>query len=151
MKTARIMPDRRHFLTAACVAAMFGILPVSWLRAASSRMSVADAHAKAAAGDLLLLDIRTPEEWKRTGIGASAHPLSMQDPKFLQKLTALTGGAREKPVALICATGGRSAYLQRILARAGYPNVADVAEGMLGSRDGPGWVRSGLPLKRYSE
>lgn len=145
------MLNRRNFLTGAGLVALLAFLPVPWARASSTRMSAAQAHAKASSGEILLLDIRTPEEWARTGIGAPAHPLNMGDPRFLEKLTALTDGDRGKPIALICAVGGRSSYLQRILARAGYPNVADVAEGMLGSRDGPGWVRSGLPLRKYEK
>lgn len=145
------MLDRRQFLTTACAVTLLGLLPVPSAKASSSQIGAAQAHAKASAGELLLLDIRTPEEWKRTGVGVTAHPLSMKDPRFLDKLVALTGGDRERPIALICATGGRSAYLRRILIRAGYPNVVDVAEGMLGSRDGPGWIRSGVPLRKYEE
>lgn len=145
------MLNRRNLLAGACAAALSALPPVPRARASSPHIGAAQAHAKASSGDLLLLDIRTPEEWKRTGVGAPAHPLSMKDPRFLEKLTALTDSDRDRPIALICATGGRSAYLRRLLARAGYANVVDVAEGMLGSRDGPGWMRSGLPLKRYGE
>jgi rhodanese-related sulfurtransferase len=74
-------------------------------------MSARESHAKAAAGELVLIDIRSPEEWRETSVPASAHAITMhQDHKtFMMQLGTATGGMREKHVALICATGGRSA------------------------------------------
>ena len=106
------------------------------------------AFKKAEAGELLLLDIRSPQEWKETGTGAGAKKVSMHQPGFLAKLDALTGSDKSKPVALICATGGRSNWLQGELAKRGYTNIIDVSEGMLGSSTGPGWLKRGLPVVR---
>jgi rhodanese-related sulfurtransferase len=115
-------------------------------------MSARESHAKAAAGELVLIDIRSPEEWRETSVPASAHAITMhQDHKtFMMQLGTATGGMREKHVALICATGGRSAALQVRLRRAGFANVTNVAEGVLGGRNGPGWIKSGLPLRRWA-
>lgn len=143
------MPTRREFLTSISVFACLAVLGGTRGRAAPVQISAAIAHEKASRGELLLLDIRTPAEWSRSGIGASAHPLSIEDPGFLKSLDRLTGGDKSRPIALICAVGGRSAHIQRALARFGYGAVMDVSEGMLGSRAGPGWIRSGLPVKAY--
>lgn len=108
-------------------------------------LSVEEAHRRAARGEILLVDIRRPDEWARTGIGAGAHPLDMRRPDFVDALRALRDG-RDVPVALICARGVRSRHLADALARAGFSEVRDVPEGMLGSGAGAGWLRKGLPV-----
>ena len=113
------------------------------------QMTVRDAHAKAAAGEIVLVDIRTPEEWRETGVPATAHAITMhQDGRVLvAKLKAATAGDTSRPLALICRTGNRSSHLQAELAKAGFTNVIDVGEGMAGSRHGPGWLKAGLPRR----
>ncbi|WP_170400163.1 rhodanese-like domain-containing protein [Ruegeria arenilitoris] len=111
------------------------------------QLSVEDAHQQALSGDVLLVDIRTPREWKATGVGQGAYPLDMRRDDFEQVLAQLTGGDRTIPVALICARGVRSARLSNRLTEAGFTNIIDVPEGMLGSAAGPGWVRAGLPVQ----
>ncbi len=105
------------------------------------------AHERALAGDLLLIDIRRPDEWRDTGIGAGAQPLDMRRKDFIETLTGLAGGQTERPVALICARGVRSARLARRLKAAGFTQVLDVSEGMSGSAAGPGWLARGLPVQ----
>lgn len=115
---------------------------------AGRQLSVEDAYHQALSGDLLLVDIRTPREWKATGVGQGAYPLDMRRDDFEQALAQLSGGDRTAPVALICARGVRSARLSNRLTEAGFTNVIDVPEGMLGLVAGPGWVRAGLPVQR---
>ncbi len=114
---------------------------------AGGQLSVEEAHQKAVTKDVLLVDIRTPKEWQATGVGEGANPLDMRRNDFIQALEQLTGGKRDAPVALICARGVRSARLSNRLTEAGFTNVIDVPEGMLGSAAGPGWVRAGLPVQ----
>ena len=117
--------------------------------AAAQTLSASDAHAKALAGEVVLVDIRTPDEWRETGVAASAHAINMyEDPKvFAERLLAAVGGDRSRRIALICRTGNRSSHLQAQLVRAGFNNVADVSEGMAGSRAGKGWLKAGLPTR----
>ncbi len=124
-------------------------LAASPLFAQSRKMSVVDAHAAAKRGEILLLDIRTRYEWRQTGIGETALAVSMHEKDFLSRLRSLTGGDKSRPIALICAVGGRSSGLQRILSRIGYSQVIDVSEGMVGGANGKGWIKSGLPIKAY--
>lgn len=118
---------------------------------AGGRLEVAQAHQQAVSGDILLVDIRTPREWQATGIGQGAQPLDMRREDFNEALMRLTNGDPAKPVALICARGVRSARLSNQLTEAGFTNIIDVPEGMLGSAAGPGWVRVGLPVEAFSE
>ncbi|WP_120636237.1 rhodanese-like domain-containing protein [Ruegeria sp. EL01] len=118
---------------------------------AGAQMDVTEAYQQARSGDILLVDIRTPREWRATGVGEGAHLLDMRREDFVQALEQLTGGNQEAPVALICARGVRSARLSNQLSVAGFTNIIDVPEGMLGSAAGPGWVRAGLPIQSYKE
>lgn len=121
---------------------------VSALPAASqtSRIDASEAYELSVRGDIILIDVRTPAEWKKTGIGASAHAISMHLPGFFDKIDAVVRGDKSKTIALICARGNRSSRMQAALIERGYTSVIDVAEGMLGSAAGPGWISTGLPL-----
>ncbi len=112
-------------------------------------LSVRDAFDAAKAGGIILVDIRRPDEWTRTGIGQGAHPIDMRDAGFIAHLDALTGARKDVPIALICARGVRSARLSIALTEAGYTRVINVPEGMLGSSVGPGWIETGLPVTAY--
>ncbi len=144
---------RRGLLVGAgAVVAAGGVFAANWYNVAAEisggALSVQDAHAKATAGDILLIDIRRPDEWTTTGVGQGATPLDMRRKDFVDALLALTQGATDAPVALICARGVRSRYLTKQLVSAGFSNIIDVPEGMLGSGAGPGWLRAGLPVSK---
>ena len=135
------MPSRRSLLvTIAALAFRPG--PAM----AETSLDAETAFKRAEAGDLLLIDIRQPEEWAETGSAKGATRLDLRSPDFLDALAALSGGDRNRPIALICASGGRSARMARALTEAGFTSVLDVSEGMLGSSAGPGWIARGLPV-----
>lgn len=150
----QISPSALRTLLLSTVAAL-GAALLSWLAVAPASaqqpqiISARAAHQAALAGDIVLVDIRTPEEWRETGIPASAHAIDMQtEPRmFLQRLVAVAGGDRTRRIALICRTGNRSSQLQAHLSRAGFTGIVDVAEGVAGSRSGPGWLKAGLPVR----
>ncbi|WP_323776018.1 rhodanese-like domain-containing protein [Leisingera sp.] len=113
------------------------------------RLTAAEAFAQAQAGEITLVDIRTPQEWRASGVPVGSHQIDMRRKDFIAALQAAAGPDRAAPVALICARGVRSARLTLALAQAGYSNVIDVPEGMLGSGAGPGWIAGNLPVARW--
>lgn len=138
----------------AIVAILMGLLTEGRIAmSAEAVLEVKDAHAKALAGEVVLVDIRTPKEWSETGIPTTAHAITMDQPPavLVQQLDAALGGDRSKPLALICRSGNRSANLASMLRKVGYANVIDVYEGMQGGRNGPGWLAKGLPVRPGSE
>lgn len=120
----------------------------SWSSSVAAEfMSVSTAHQQSKAGQVYLVDIRRPSEWKQTGVAKHASKITMHKEGFLDRIAALTGGNKAAPVALICARGNRSTRMINLLEQSGYTNVYNVKEGMLGSKEGPGWLAKGLPLQ----
>lgn len=146
--------SRRWFLAAGAVALVgaggYGAARYS-LRPSEvgALLTPEEAFDLAASEQILLVDIRRPDEWTRTGIGQGAYPLDMRRSDFVTALSALVDGNHARPVALICAGGVRSRYLTARLTDAGFSQIIDIPEGMMGSRAGPGWIRRGLPLVAY--
>lgn len=90
-----------------------------------SQLSVCDLKSGLKRGGApLVLDIRTPGEWKETHIDGAQH----------LPLPALTKRAGEvpqdKPVAVICGSGYRSTIAASLLLHAGHTRVANVMGGM---------------------
>lgn len=101
---------------------------------------------------VVLVDVRTPAEWKQTGVAEGAAPISVTvhpggERGFVADVLELVGGDRNRPVAVICRTGRRSARAERLLERNGFTHVYNVGEGMAGSSAGPGWLARKLPTE----
>jgi rhodanese-related sulfurtransferase len=122
-KTSSARMTRRAFGLGAVVVVVGGAVFASrWYNisakaGATGTLSTPDAHSAALPGEVVLIDIRRPDEWQRTGV----------------------------PIALICARGVRSRGMTARLTAAGFTNIIDVPEGMLGSGAGSGWLMRGLP------
>ena len=83
-----------------------------------------------------VIDIRTPEEWRETGVIEGSHLLTFFDAKgrydaraWLSELAAIAG--RDNAFALICDSGGRSGVVSQALdGQLGYRYVFDVPGGI---------------------
>ncbi len=113
-------------------------------------LAAPDAAAAVAAGKITLIDIRTPPEWKETGVAKGAKLINMLHPQgapgFTNALLDKVKGDKNAPIALICRTGNRTTQVQRYLQSQGFTQVYNVKEGMAGSGAGPGWLKRGLPV-----
>lgn len=148
---------RRRLLTGGATVVLGGaaIFAASWYNIGAQAgedgtLSTPDAHAAAVSGAVTLVDIRRPDEWALTGVGEGAVPINMLDRDFIEQVSAQVGGDHSKPVALICARGVRSRKMSVRLQQAGFTNIIDVPEGMLGSGAGAGWIKRGLPVVAYN-
>ena len=99
-------------------------------------------------GEVVLIDIRRPDEWARTGTAEGAHRLDMRRDDFIAALDQIIEGERDRAIALICARGVRSDHMSARLTAAGFTDIIDIPEGMLGSSAGPGWLARGLPVEK---
>lgn len=120
-------------------------------QASGPTLTAPEAHAQAQAGQLTLVDIRRPDEWRQTGVAQGALRINMAHPQgtagFVRQVEAEVGGDRNAPIGLICRTGNRSTHMQQALAQAGFTRVYNINEGMVGSGAGPGWIKRGLPVE----
>ena len=105
------------------------------------------AREKALDGELVLIDIRRPEEWAETGVPDVALMLDMTSREFLSKLNAIRLQNPDVPLAFTCRTGNRSNYLTGELEKLGFSGLIDVVGGMSGSRVDKGWAKRGLPIR----
>ena len=100
---------------------MFG-----FMRQSSPALPVADAIARVAAGEMILIDVRDHAEIAQTGKarGALHIPLMrlpmMADPRHPDFDKRLAGG---KPIALYCASGARSGMAANILQKLGHADT----------------------------
>ena len=135
-------PVRRVFLLG-LAAAPFSLVTPPVMAQARTIWTAGEAYDALLADTARVIDIRSREEWLETGVGAGVWPISMHENRFPDRLFAAKALAGSRDVGLICATGGRSASLQRALRQARYDGFVDISEGMLGSRRGPGWLAAG--------
>ena len=106
-----------------------------------SVLDAATAHAAQHGGPAgpaapILLDVREPNEFAAVRVPwALLYPTS----SFLLRFEELP---RDRPIHVICHTGGRSAAVTAFLRRQGWTDVHDVVGGM------EAWERAGLEIRR---
>jgi rhodanese-related sulfurtransferase len=134
---------------AAFFVAFFCISAVA--HASDHEISAAQAYGLMQDEKIVLIDIRTPQEWRQTGVAEGVTRINMVHPKglqgFAQEVYEAVGGDLNAPIAIICRTGSRTSRIQPILVQAGFTDVRHVPEGMLGNRTTPGWIAQGLPTQ----
>jgi glyoxylase-like metal-dependent hydrolase (beta-lactamase superfamily II)/rhodanese-related sulfurtransferase len=100
---------------------------------AVERIDVAELHERASA--VQMLDVREREEWETGHIPGSIHVP-------YHELDAVPEGIdRDRPIAVICSSGQRSALAASLLRRMGAREVIHVADGGVGT-----WHRRGWPI-----
>jgi rhodanese-related sulfurtransferase len=121
---------------------------------------------------LLLIDVRTPDEARATGVAdvtdhvvpvrlpkpatGAAQPVLVDDAQFVDNVATtlrLAGAAPATPIAVICRTGNRSGIAAQRLRAAGFVNVVNVVGGLDGKSnamedDEMGWRAARLPMTR---
>lgn len=98
-----------------------------------------------------LIDVRTASEWRETGVIEGSHLLTFFDERgrydaaaWLAELERIAGP--DQPVALICATGGRTTAISFFLdQQVGYEKVYHAAEGVIG------WLKQDRAVASVSE
>ena len=96
-----------------------------------------------------IIDIRRPDEWRRTGVIEGTHPMTFFDAKghydlkaWMRKLMPVA--LRDQKIAIICHSGGRSRAVSRFLhEEMGYRSVYDVRDGIAG------WIAAKRPTIPY--
>ncbi len=128
----------------------FLLSPGPALAGSGDVISADEALGRAETGEVLLIDVRSPQEWRQTGVPKGAHQVTIHDPEglagFISAVKVEVGGDVDMTIAVICAQGNRSTLAQKALTEAGFTNILNIREGMLGSPSGPGWLSRRLPV-----
>jgi rhodanese-related sulfurtransferase len=101
-----------------------------------TELAVQEAHAAWSAGELAIVDCREQDEHDATRIeGVPLIPMS----EFLARVDELPG---DRPLAIICRSGSRSAQVADYLTATGeHGEVANVEGGIIA------WAADGLPYE----
>ena len=100
----------------------------------------------------VLLDVRTQEEWDNDGkpdgdkIGLKTYFLEIRRDAFfdfVQEFNNLNIN-KDKEILVICKSGERSQISAELLSRENYKSI-NISDGFMGSQEGVGWKKSGLP------
>ena len=95
-----------------------------------------DVFAKKMQENVLILDVRTPEETE-LGIIEGATLINLYEDGFEEKIQLME---KSKPILVYCASGGRSSQAATILAEQGFMEVYDLEGGFYG------WQNAGFPV-----
>ena len=131
---------------------MLAVLASSFVPGLANEIDAKSAYSLAQSGQLIIIDIRRPSEWRRTGIPDGSTPISLQHlsrkvrSEFFGDVLAVVQGDKSQSIGLICASGGRSAWALELLEEVGFSSVHDISEGMLGNANAPGWLARNLPI-----
>ena len=106
---------------------------------ATPQLTVAELHAKVAAGAVTVVDVRSANEWADGHIPGAVHiPLGYL-PERCRSLPAT------KPLVMQCQSGGRSAIATSLLERLGFCGVINLDGGYAA------WAATGLPVEGTHE
>ncbi|MCL2830742.1 MAG: rhodanese-like domain-containing protein [Betaproteobacteria bacterium] len=100
--------------------------------------------AHLSADGVTIVDVRRVEEWRQTGVISGSKRLTYSDaqgkvdPEWVKKMKAIA--PPDRPVALICRTGGRTTAAAKLLDEAGYKKVYNARGGI------HAWIDAGLPV-----
>ena len=107
--------------------------------------------------DVVLLDVRTENEWNSLGkpkaedlnsktyfvtVSSDLSNWQVPDPNFIENVKKKIN--KDKKILVMCAAGGRSMIAANLLEADGYSAI-NVSDGFSGNGQDPGWKNSGLP------
>ncbi|MDP2890605.1 MAG: thioredoxin domain-containing protein [Bacteroidota bacterium] len=93
------------------------------------------------AGDAIILDVRTPQEYSRGNIQGSTL-INIADPEFVSRINMLQ---KDKTILIYCLTGSRSSVAANYMTRLGFKKIYNLQQGIID------WNRQGYPMIQSSQ
>ncbi len=114
-----------------------------------TNLTATDVNHKLITQTALVIDIRTPQEWKNTGIIPGSHPVKFFDNKGkydVQQWLATVQKLKTSPdqeIILVCHSGGRSGKVGSLLTqKLNMPNVSHLSSGI------SSWIKEKRPTDK---
>ncbi len=147
MSISVFTPTRRDFVVlAAALGATIALVGAAYADD-SPDITDSDAFLRQQAGRMIIIDVRTPDEWRTTGVARDALTIDMQNPDFVNKIVELRRANPDMEIGFMCRTSHRSSQVQKALSQAGFDKVYSIVGGMSGNDQAAGWIADGLPTE----
>ena len=120
----------------------------------SSEISLDKAYNLYKEKKLLIIDVRTKNEWEMTGVIPDSILINMHDNNYIERKNFLKEvnlevlSNKNKNIAFICASGARSKVVMDFLLNQGYKNISHIPDGITGSQRN-GWLFQGYPIINF--
>ena len=137
MNVYRIVDMKRIFLT---LLILVGLL-IDLRAQVAQQVNALKFKELIAAGDVLVLDVRTPGEYSRGNIAGSTL-INIADPGFASKISMLQ---KDKTILVYCLTGSRSAAAANYMVKQGFKKIVNLQQGIMD------WNRQGYPVVQSSQ
>jgi rhodanese-related sulfurtransferase len=98
------------------------------------------AHQEVSSGNLVLIDVREPNEWADTGCAENASRIALQNHNFVEEVLHLVNNDKNASIAVSCKSGMRGDQAVKRLKAANFTNVVNVEGGILK------WISEQLPV-----
>lgn len=103
--------------------------------------SVKEIHNLMRNENILLIDVRAPDEVAKTGLPEDSTNVSLSKKNFVEIINELFNADKHKSIALTCHAGNRTKEAAFKLHDAGFKNLIAVDGGIID------WLKSELPIK----
>ncbi len=104
------------------------------------KISSLDAGKKRPAGDLIIIDVRDPDEWEATGTPQGSYRIPMTDRNFIRSVEQVLLENPKAVAAISCQTGMRSKTAIKRLRKSIPRDFRILQDGV------EAWTAAGLPL-----
>ncbi|MCH7694107.1 MAG: hypothetical protein IID50_11745, partial [Proteobacteria bacterium] len=102
-RAASLFPGARRTLAAGLAACALVLGTAGTLAADHFVMTPEEANMRTESGEVVLIDVRSPGEWRQTGVPRGARRVTIHDPGglkgFLKAMAAAVDGDLKKPIA----------------------------------------------------
>jgi rhodanese-related sulfurtransferase len=133
---------RATTMTAVLLAVLAACAPSAGAQAAAGAGELVgprDLYALLAAGAVLVVDVRTPEEFARGRVAGAINVPEHAAAAWAAELRRRAGG---RPIVLYCRSGRRARLVEAVLERHGLREILHLDGQMAG------WAAAGLPVER---
>ncbi len=105
-------------------------------------LSPKQAHQMQQNGEIVIIDVRQPDEWQQTGLPAGAQGVALSGPNFIEQIEEIAAQNKGCKLAISCQSGMRTKAAVKSLDAHGMKNLHQIKGGLMA------WNRENLPIDK---